>query len=48
MRALNDNTAAKGLRGWWLTAPRHGIGRLINPWAYCRLRAIEVRIGALP
>ena len=24
MRAPNDNTAAKGLRGWWLTPPRHG------------------------
>jgi len=28
MRAPNDNTAAKGLRGWWLPPPRHGIRRL--------------------
>ena len=49
MRALNDNTAARGLRGWWLTPPRHGIRRLIHPWAYgCYLRAFGVRIEALP
>ena len=42
MRAPNDNTAAKGLRGWWLTPPRHGIRRLINPWAYGHLRAFGV------
>ena len=42
MRAPNDNTAAKGLRGWWLTPPRHGIRRLINPWAYRHLRAFGV------
>ena len=48
MRAPNDNTAAKGLHGWWLPPPRHGIRRLINPWAYCHLRALGVRIEALP
>ena len=48
MRAPNDNTATKGLRGWLLTPPRHGIWRLINPWAYCYLRAFGVRIEALP
>ena len=42
MRAPNDNTAAKGLRGWWLTPPPHGIRRLINPWAYGHLRAFGV------
>jgi hypothetical protein len=42
MRAPSDNTAAKGLRGWWLTPPRHGIRRLINPWAYGHLRAFGV------
>ena len=42
MRAPNDNTAAKGLRGWWLTPPRHGIRRLINPWAYGHRRAFGV------
>ena len=48
MNASNDNTAAKGLHGWWLPPPRHGIRRLINPWAYCHLRALGVRIEALP
>jgi len=42
MRAANDNTAAKGLRGWWLSAPRHSIRRLINPGAYRHLRAFGV------
>jgi hypothetical protein len=42
MRAPNDNTAAKGLRGWWLTPPRHDIRRLINPWAYGHLRPFGV------
>jgi hypothetical protein len=42
MRAPNDNTSAKGLRGWWLTPPRHGIRRPINPWAYHHLRAFGV------
>ena len=48
MRAPTGNTAAKGPRGSWLTPPRHGIRRLINPWAYCYLRAFEVRFEALP
>jgi hypothetical protein len=38
MNAPNDNTAAKGLRGWWLTPPRPGMQRLINPWEYRHLR----------
>jgi hypothetical protein len=38
MNAHNDDTAAKGLRGWWLTPPRSGLHRLINPWAYRHLR----------
>ena len=42
MRAPNDSTAAKGLRGRWLTPPRHGIRRLINPGAYRHLRAFGV------
>jgi hypothetical protein len=48
MRAPNENTAAKGMRGWWVTPLQHGIRRLIHPWAYCQLRAFEVRIEALP
>jgi hypothetical protein len=43
MNAPNDNTAAKGLRGWWLTPPRTGLQRLIHPWEYRHLRAWGVR-----
>ena len=39
MNAPNDNTAAKGLRGWWQSPPRPGLQRLINPWEYRHLRA---------
>ena len=37
MNAPNDNTAPKGLRGWWLSPPRTGLQRLINPWEYRHL-----------
>ena len=40
MNAPNDNTAAKGLRGWWLSPPRPGMQRLINPWEYRHLRFV--------
>jgi hypothetical protein len=39
MSALNDNTAPKGLRGWWASPPRSGLHRLISPWEYRHLRA---------
>ena len=42
MNAPNNNTARKGLRGWWLTPPRPGMQRLINPWEYRHLRAFGV------
>ena len=42
MNASNDNTAAKGLRGWWLSPPRPGMQRLIIPWEYRHLRAFRV------
>jgi hypothetical protein len=42
MNAPNDNTAAKGLRGWWLSPPRPGMQRLIVPWEYRHLRASGV------
>jgi hypothetical protein len=42
MNASNDNTAAKGLRGWWLSPPRSGMHRLINPWEYRHLRVSGV------
>jgi hypothetical protein len=37
---MNDNPAAKGLRGWWATPSRPGLQRLINPWEYRHLRAV--------
>ncbi len=38
MNAPNDNTAAKGLRGWWQSPPRSGVHRFISPWEYRHLR----------
>jgi hypothetical protein len=38
MNAPDGNTVAKGLRGWWLSPPRPGMHRLINPWEYRHLR----------
>jgi hypothetical protein len=42
MNARNDNTGAKGTRGRWLSPPRSGMRRLINPWEYRHLRAFGV------
>jgi hypothetical protein len=42
MNAPNDNTAAKRLRRWWLTPPRPGLHRLINPVEYRHLRGFGV------
>jgi hypothetical protein len=42
MDAQNDNTAPKGLRGWWASPPRSGLRRLIAPWEYRHLRAFGV------
>ena len=38
MNAPNDNTAPKGLRGWWASPPRSGLRRAIAPWEYRHLR----------
>jgi hypothetical protein len=38
MDAWNDNTAARGFRGWWASPPRSGLQRLIMPWEYRHLR----------
>jgi hypothetical protein len=38
MNAPNGNTAAKALRGWWLSPPRSGLQRLIVPYEYRHLR----------
>jgi hypothetical protein len=42
VNAPNDNTAAKGLRGRWLSPPRSGMQRLIAPWEYRHLRVFGV------
>jgi hypothetical protein len=39
MRAPNDNTTPKGLRGWWASPPRSGMRRLISPLEYRHLDA---------
>ena len=46
MNAPNDNTAAKGLRGWWLSPPRPGTHRLISPWEYRHLSVSGVTRAA--
>jgi hypothetical protein len=38
MNASSDNTAPKGMRGWWASPPRIGLQRLIIPWEYRHLR----------
>jgi len=42
MNAPNDNNAAKGPRGWWLSPPRPGMHRLISPWEHRHLRGSGV------
>jgi O-antigen/teichoic acid export membrane protein len=42
MNAPSDNSAPKSLRGWWLTPPRPGMQRLINPREYRHLRVFGV------
>jgi len=47
MNEPDDNTAPKGLRGWWASPPRSGMQRIIAPWEYRHLRFwAGVRIGA--
>jgi hypothetical protein len=38
----NGNTTPEGLLGWWLSPPRPGMQRLINPWEYRHLRVFGV------
>jgi hypothetical protein len=38
MNAFPDDTATKGLRGWWASPPRSGMHRLIVPYEYRHLR----------
>jgi len=42
MHGPNDNTGARGLRGWWQSPPRPGLQRLIIPWEYRHLRFFGV------
>jgi hypothetical protein len=42
MNAPHDKTAARRLRRWWLTPPRPGLQRLINPIEYRHLRAFGI------
>ena len=40
--AISMRLHAKGPRQWWASPPRSGMQRLINPWAYRRLRLFGV------
>jgi hypothetical protein len=42
MNAANDNTGAKGLRGWWLSPPRSGMRRMLAPVEYRHARVFGV------
>ncbi len=42
MNASSNNTAAKGLRGWWASPPRSGMQLLIAPYEYRHLRFFGV------
>jgi hypothetical protein len=42
MNKQDDNTAPKGLRGWWASPPRSGMQRLIIPYEYRHLRFFGV------
>jgi len=42
MNASNDNSGAKGLRGWWLSPPRSGMRRLLAPFEYRHVRVFGV------
>jgi hypothetical protein len=47
MNAQNDNTAAKGLRGWWTSPQRSGVRLIIAPWEYRHLLGFaRVRIAS--
>ena len=47
MHTPNNNTARRGLRGWWTSPPRSGIRLVISPWEYRHLRVwARVRIAS--
>jgi hypothetical protein len=39
MNAPNGSTVARRLLRWWLTPPRPGLQRLINPWEFRHIRS---------
>jgi hypothetical protein len=39
---MNAQNSGRSLRDWWLTPPRPGLQRLINPLEYRHLRAYGV------
>jgi hypothetical protein len=46
MNARNDKTTPEDLREWWLSPPRPGLHRLINPWEYRHLGVFGVTRAA--
>jgi hypothetical protein len=47
MQTTINNSAAKGLRGWWTAPPRSGLRLIISPVEYRHLRAWgRVRIAS--
>jgi hypothetical protein len=42
MNTANDNSGAKGLRGWWLSPPRSGMRRLLAPFEYRHVHVFGV------
>ena len=38
MDTPNENSAPRGLRGWWTSPPRSGLLLIIAPWEYRHLR----------
>jgi hypothetical protein len=48
MNAYDNNTAPRGLRGWWASPPRSGMQRIIWPFVYRHLRAfarVNIAVG---
>lgn len=42
MNGSKDHSAANGLRGWWLSPPRHGMALLLAPYEYRHLRGFGI------
>jgi hypothetical protein len=47
MTPSQNNTASRGLSGWWTSPPRSGMQLIIAPWEYRHLRGFaRMRIAA--